>query len=201
MNDFPEEREAFQQFIRRWQAGEEEAFFQVLRRMMPLIRSHARRYAQLSGGDPEDLMQEGAIGLFRAMKQYRLESDVPFASFAAICVDNSIRSAIRAENRKKRRAPGGTVSLMELPDQIPDRSTQANPEETVENQTELAELFELFFSKLSMKEKQVLEAFIDGCAYQEIAQRLQISRKSVDNTLQRVRKKFRKLFEEYGKKI
>ena len=186
-----EEKKTLELLAAQSRVGDEGAFVRLFTQLDPLLKNRAFRYASEYGGETEDLMQEGAIGLLRAVKSYREDSATPFIAFAAVCVENSIRSAVRRSNREKRRIPADTVSVDDLPEHIPDTTVQANPERALLEQSARAEILQAASEELTALEMRVLVEYTKGSSYGEIAQKLQISAKAVDNSMQRIRKKLR----------
>lgn len=186
------EQENLESLAARSRTGDEGAFSRLFVQMLPLLKNRALRYASEYDGETDDLMQEGAIGLFRAVKRYQSESGTPFAAFAAVCVENSIRSAVRRSNREKRRVPEGSVSIGEIPEQMADQTPAVNPEKAVIAESGMAETMRAVSEQLTDLEKKVFSEYAEGCSYQEIARKLKISSKAVDNSLQRIRKKLRR---------
>lgn len=196
MNCSPKSEETLESLSLRSRDGDEGAFVQLFAKVLPLIRNRACSYAQSSGMETEDLVQEGAIGLLSAVERYDEEVKKPFISFAAVCIENRIRSAIRHSKRSKRNIPRDFFSIVDVSEQLPDQSVEANPEYALEAHTQWAEMLMNVFLRLSPMEKKVFTAFYEDVSYKEIADRLGICPKAVDNSLQRIRKKLRKAMTE-----
>lgn len=163
-----------------------------------LVRKKVRAF-YLMGGDKDDLIQEGMIGLFKAVRDYAPEREGTFSGFADLCIMRQIYTAVEASGRKKHFPLNSYISLysgtvgpqeheVPLQDVLPDPK-DGNPEELVidrENQEQMRQALE---KRLSRYEKQVVEAYLTGMDYREIAEMLGKTPKSIDNALQRIRKK------------
>ena len=167
--------------------GDDDAFAQLLLRMMPLISSKISRLAPQLHGDHEDLVQEGAIGLMNAVSHYRLESGTPFAAYASVCIENGIVSALRARNRKKNLALNESLPLDEL--ELSSTEPSADPDSVVLGRERLQHIIEAVQTRLSSRERMVLDLYLGDYSYKEIADRLGLTGKSVDNAMQRIRQK------------
>lgn len=156
-----------------------------------LVRVCARPFF-LAGGDSEDLIQEGMFGLLKAIREFDPTHDTMFRTFAEICIRSRIRSAIIAASRGKHTPLNDSVSLENpLFDGISSfsGSAQNSPEELIISREESLERLERLNDRLSRFESAVLELYLRGCSYQEIAEQLQRPQKSVDNAVQRIRRK------------
>ena len=158
------------------------------------------------GGDTEDLIQEGMIGLFKAVRDYDCGRDASFYTFADLCISRQMYTAVQAAGRKKHIPLNTAVSLYEnmssgeddeessLIDALSDKS-EMNPEEMVLDKERVQYLDEIIENELSSFEKQVLELHLTGMSYSQIAKVLQRDEKSTDNALQRLKNKIkRKIF-------
>ena len=164
------------------------------------VRSKARSYF-LIGADHEDIVQEGMIGLYKAIRDYRPDKLSSFRAFAELCITRQIITAIKTATRQKHIPLNSYVSLNKpLYDEESDRTlldviTEArisNPEELVINQEKMGSIHDRMNEVLSGLEQQVLNAYLDGKSYQEIAVMLGRHVKSIDNALQRVKRKLEK---------
>ena len=159
------------------------------------------RSCYASGADNDDLVQEGMIGLFKAVRDYNEDKDCSFASFAQLCISRQLYSALEASNRKKH-GPLNTYVSFSLEEQegqsvfedFFSRKT-SSPEEWILEQEKLKELQRRMKERLSSMEQQVLELYLGGNNYIQISEILQKSPKSIDNALQRIRQKIRQLQE------
>lgn len=161
-----------------------------------LVRSCARPYF-LVGGDSEDLIQEGMIGLLSAIRTFQPDHDAVFSTYAEVCVRNRLRSAVRAAVRDKHAPLNQSLPLL---DSVLDEdggtypygqpsSPPESPEDLLIGREEQESRMEALRSHLSRFEKTILAAYLDGLSYGEIAQRTGKPLKSVDNAVQRIRRK------------
>ncbi len=170
--------------LARAMENEPDATGQVFAIFSPLVRTIAASYF-LMGGDEEDLYQEGLIGLMQALRSFDAQKCDSFVKYAKICIHRSILSAIRFAARKKHEPLNSSV---EIPDETP--LSTGDPEETVLLREKMISLYSLIDVKLSEKEKSVLDLYIEGLSHKEIAARLSITPKAVENALTRIRNKF-----------
>ena len=178
------------------QEGHKEALSHLLETYKNAVRIKARSYF-LIGADHEDIVQEGMIGLFKAIRDYRSDRQSSFRAFADLCIKRQIITAIKTATRQKHMPLNSYVSLNKpiyddesertLLDVIEGRVT--NPEELFINQEEMSSIQSMIDEALSSFERQVLSAFLDGKSYQEIADSLGRHVKAIDNALQRIKKK------------
>ena len=213
MADFPnaDEQNEFEQFLSMTdedvvvlaQNGDGQALAYLLNKYKNFVRSKARSYF-LIGADHEDIVQEGMIGLYKAIRDFQPSRLTTFRSFAELCVKRQIITAIKAATRQKHVPLNSYVSLNKpLYDDESDRTLLdviegrvTNPEELYISQEDLARIQTQISEVLSDLERQVLDAFMDGKSYQEIAELLGRHVKSIDNALQRVKRKLIKFREE-----
>ena len=172
--------------------GDAEAEACLAERYARVVRVCVRPYF-LVGGDSEDLIQEGMLGLLAAIRGYHTDKDCSFKTYAETCIHNRIASAIRSATRKKHEPLNSGISLEDIlsdesGDFIPTDFIRI-PEETVLARERAQELTSTFSRCLSTKESQVLELYLTGLSYREIADRLSVSNKAVDNAVQRIRRK------------
>lgn len=139
--------------------------------------------------EPEDLAQEGMFGFLAAVHGFDEKSGVPFRSYAGVCIANRIRSAVRAGARLKNIPLNSYISLSD--DSVMLSETQPNPEDLVIARDEAVRLDDLMARRLSKFERSVIQLYLGGRSYEDIAARLGSTAKSVDNALQRVRRKLR----------
>ena len=171
--------------------GSEFAEDELAKRYSKTVRICARPYF-LVGGDSEDLIQEGMLGLLSAIRKYNCTNTASFKTFAESCIKNRIISAVESAVRQKHTPLNERVSLEELENVnvSDDDFFHRLTEDQVLEKEEKTELFVDKNNLLSKFEKQVLECYLGGLSYKEIAERLNKSEKSVDNAVQRIRKKF-----------
>ncbi len=168
------------------------------------VRSKARSYF-LVGADHEDIVQEGMIGLYKAIRDYRPDKLSSFRAFAELCITRQIITAIKTATRQKHIPLNNYVSLNKpLYDEESDRTLldviiegrTSDPEEMIINMENVGNIRTKINEVLSGLEQEVLNAYLDGKSYQEIAESLGRHVKSIDNALQRVKRKLEKYLEE-----
>ena len=185
--------EELQTLAAQRESGAEEA---LAERYSRLVRACARPFF-LHGGDSEDLIQEGMLGLLSAIREYNADKGASFKTYAEICVRNRIQSAIRSAARKKHAPLNDGVSLDDI---LSDESQslgsqyfQRSPEEQVLARETEKEFISAYSRCLSKLEAQVLNLYLDGLSYQEMAAELNRDTKAVDNAVQRIRRKLASL--------
>ncbi len=180
----------------------------MLNRYKNLVRKKAKAL-YLIGGDKDDLIQEGMIGLYKAIRDYNPEMDSLFFSFADLCISRQIFSAIKASNRKKN-LPLNTYVSLDTPAYIENTDTDekaslvdlmyenkgSNPEELVIDKESTSMLEYELVRHLSGFEKDVLDLYLQDYSYLQIADKLQKEPKSIDNALQRIKAKLNKLLKK-----
>lgn len=171
----------------------------IIDRYRGFVRLKASSYF-LAGGEGEDLIQEGLIGLFKAVRDYRHDREASFRSFAELCVTRQIITAIKTAARNKHaplntyvsfshsRAGSSNDQEMSLAEVLPD-DPAGDPVNQAISSEELRALVGCLGSVLSDLESGVLTMYLEGRSYEEIAQRMQCTPKTVDNALQRVKRK------------
>ena len=156
----------------------------------------------LTGGDSEDLIQEGMIGLFKALQDYDIGRDASFSTFAQLCVSRQMFNAVQASQRQKHIPLNSYISLYGNSEEGKDNasiienvasSKDVNPEDMVIDKENVEAIEKAIGDMLSEKEKQVLDLSMTGMGYVEIAKVLGLDEKSTDNALQRARTKVKKL--------
>jgi RNA polymerase sporulation-specific sigma factor len=193
------------ELVKLAQAGNSTAMEELLDRYKPLVRARSAEFF-MPGSDREDVIQEGMIGLFKAIRTYKTDSRLPFASFAATCIQSQIIDAVRGAARLKHEPLNQSLSLQALTSQAQTSSqnlidtvadTQRfDPEQEMIGKETKADLQGFLTSELSPLELDSVQLFILGKNYQEIAATLGVGVKSVDNALQRARRKFAAKFNE-----
>ncbi|MCL2356725.1 MAG: sigma-70 family RNA polymerase sigma factor [Defluviitaleaceae bacterium] len=173
--------------VKNFRNGDKTAPDTLLARFKPLVKARAKAY-YVAGGDPEDLIQEGMIGLYKAVLDFDAEKNASFAAFASLCVTRQIQTAIKTADRQKHAPLNESLSLDNEGDDLADSRT-GNPEELFLGRESLREAKDFIRKNLSEPERAVLTMHLDGKSYAEIAQTVGKNKKSVDNTLQRIRKK------------
>ena len=195
---------ADEQVVGLAQQGDSVAVEDLLSKYKNFVRSKARSYF-LIGADHEDIVQEGMIGLFKAIRDYQAERLSSFRAFAELCITRQIITAIKTATRQKHVPLNSYVSLNKpIYDEESDRTLMdvivegraQNPEELIIGRENLVSFRDQVDRVLSGLEQDVLNAYLDGKSYQEIADKLGRHVKSIDNALQRVKRKMEKFLEE-----
>lgn len=174
--------------------GSHDAECELIKRYTQLVRASARPMF-LAGGDHEDLVQEGMIGLLDAIRSYNPESETPFAAFAALCVRRRMISAVRSASAKKHAPLNESVPLQTPSAVCTDPETELISREGFQRFTGALQ------SRLSPAERAVLALYLDGYSYGEISRRVGKPVKSVDNAVQRIRRKAAQILGEDGKAV
>ena len=153
------------------------------------VKKAARPYF-IIGADHDDLVQEGMIGLYKAIRQYHPNNEASFSTYAGICIKNQILTAIKTAARKKHGPLNTYVSIdHENPEILQIIDNTANPENTLTEQEDRQIFNKLILASLSPLESAILTYFLEGLSYAEIAEKQGIPTKSVDNALFRIRRK------------
>ena len=184
--------------------GDDTALEYLIHKYQSFVRGKARSYF-LIGADREDIVQEGMIGLYKAIRDFRDDKLASFKAFAELCVTRQIITAIKTATRQKHVPLNSYISLDKpIYDDDSDRTLMdviggakvADPEELIINREEFCDIEVQMTSLLSELERKVLMLYLDGRSYQEIAVDLSRHVKSIDNALQRVKRKLEKYLEE-----
>lgn len=184
--------------------GDQEALEYLISKYKKFVRVKSRSYF-LIGADREDIIQEGMIGLYKAIRDFRAEKLSSFRAFAELCVTRQIITAIKTATRQKHIPLNSYISLNKpIYDEESDRtlldvlsSTKiSDPEELMINREEFCDIEEKMGEILSTLEWQVLMFYLEGKSYQEIAIELERHVKSIDNALQRVKRKLERYLEK-----
>ncbi|MBE5779218.1 MAG: RNA polymerase sporulation sigma factor SigH [Clostridiales bacterium] len=195
---------ADEEAVAQAQQGDTMAVDYLLYKYKNFVRSKARSYF-LIGADHEDIVQEGMIGLFKAIRDYQAERLSSFRAFAELCITRQIITAIKTATRQKHVPLNSYISLNKpIYDEESDRTLMdvivegraQNPEELIIGQEDLVSIRDKVDQVLSGLEQDVLNAYLDGKSYQEIADKLGRHVKSIDNALQRVKRKLEKFLAE-----
>jgi RNA polymerase sporulation-specific sigma factor len=179
--------------------GDQQAIETLMIRYKDLVRRKASSMF-MAGADAEDVIQEGMIGLFKAIRDFQPVHKVPFAAFASYCIMAQITDAVRQASRQKHRPLNDSLSLQNLVQNDDNGDIQLfelflgssgpNPEEILLNRENMADLKAFFLDNLSALEQQVVLLFIQNLSYRQIADCLGSTLKKVDNALSRARMKF-----------
>ena len=172
----------------------------AMEKYKPLVRQKTRKLF-LIDGDKDDLIQEGMIGLFKAVRDYQVGKDAAFRTFADLCISRQLYSAIKKSNRLKNQPLNSYVSIYsdefsDADELAGDRTVIssgsdniANPEAIMIDRENAIDMQNKMFDKLSKMEREVLKRYLEGMTYQEIAADMEKSPKSIDNALQRIKGK------------
>lgn len=192
--------------VKRTHGGDERALETLIARYRHFARAKARTFF-LAGSDKEDVVQEGMIGLFKAIRDFQPSQGTPFASFAELCITRQILSAIKSANRHKHFPLNSSLSL-DAPAYSEDgevrpigetlEGTQPDPVELVVSAEEIESLRDALKAGLTELEADVLRLYMDGRSYEEIARVLGNHVKSIDNALQRIKRKLHRHLAERG---
>lgn len=181
-----------EQLIKKYQDGDQAILNYICEKYKPLVLKNSKKYF-LVGGENEDLIQEGMIGLFSAIGDYDTESEVTFFHFASMCIDRQMIKAIEASNRKKHSPLNAYVSIYDEDGSEVDEQnlTTDDPAQLIIEAEENLSLIDRLKSNLSPLEQQVFDLYMQDFNYKEIASKLGKSEKSIDNTLTRIKQKAR----------
>lgn len=198
-----------EEIIRTIHQGDSGALDFIINRYKDFVRMKARTYF-LIGADKEDIIQEGMIGLFKAIRDFDEDKLSSFKAFAEVCITRQIITAIKTATRQKHIPLNSYVSLDKpMYDEESERtlldviagSTAIDPQELLVDREKLIDAELKLSELLSEFEKDVLHLYIGGCTYQEISSELKRHEKSIDNALQRVKRKFEQLMAVKGVKV
>ena len=189
--------------VDRVHQGDSGALDYLIHKYRNFVRAKARTYF-LIGADKEDIVQEGMIGLFKAIRDYKEDKLTSFKAFAELCITRQIITAIKTATRQKHIPLNSYVSLDKpIYDEESDRTLMdvitgvkvMDPEELIINQEEFDYIELKMGELLSDLERKVLSLYLDGQSYQEISEELNRHVKSIDNALQRVKRKLERYLE------
>lgn len=180
-----------EELIERIRAGEPECMDLLIERYKGQVRREARTL-YLIGGDSDDLIQEGMLGLFKAIRDYRPEKETAFEAFAKLCISRQIYTAIQAASRQKHTPLNSYVELTEGLDAVGEGPRGKSPEELLIDQESAENLQVRIEALLSPMENTILERYLSGENYIQIAEKMGKTPKSIDNALQRIRRKLKK---------
>ena len=187
------------QLVLKARNGSSVAMDQLIRRYTSFVRMKASSYF-LAGGDPEDLIQEGLVGLYKAVRDFRADKETSFRSFAELCVTRQIITAIKTATRFKHaplntymsfsHSPAGQESDgdVTLGDALPGPNVN-DPAVCVISTQELQALVGCLSTTLSSLEADALRLYLEGSSYEQMAEELGCDTKTIDNALQRVKRK------------
>ncbi len=186
--------------------GEDAATDYLLEKYKPLVRKKARTL-YLIGGENDDLIQEGMIALYKAIREYDAKRQSSFAAFAGLCIEHQLYNVIKGANRLKNSPLNSYISLYTPTEREVGNSSREtladtllptelmNPEDILIDRENVTDMERKMEESLSSFECNVVKLYIDGHNYQQIAKILGKSGKSVDNALQRIKKKLSGMWE------
>ena len=186
-------------------AGNEKALNYIINKYKNYVRAKTKTYF-LIGADKEDIFQEGMIGLYKAIRDYREDKLTSFKAFADVCITRQIITAVKTATRQKHIPLNSYISLNKplydddadrtLIDVIGSSGKISDPEEMMITREEIAAMADKLNKVLSKLELNVLTLYLEGKSYQEVADEMNRHVKSIDNALQRVKRKLEKYFNE-----
>ncbi len=178
--------------------GRPDAYDRIVKRYHGFVRLKASSYF-LAGGDSDDLIQEGLVGLYKAVRDYRTDRESSFRNFAELCITRQIITAVKTATRNKHTPLNQYVSFSSSPsssmegeptlDEIIPGPSVHDPVNQVISSEELRSLVDCLSSALSELESRVLALYLDGYSYEQVGERIGCDTKTVDNALQRVKRK------------
>ena len=192
-----------EELISRLREGHEDIRDYLMEKHKNLVRKKARAL-YLIGGDNDDLIQEGMIGLYKAIRDFDPERGASFHTFADLCISRQLYTAVQASQRQKHQPLNSYVSLSDSDneEQTSSRASYAandvrnrNPEELFIARENLEDMEDLIEKKLSRFEREVLRYYLSGMNYSQIADTLGKSSKATDTALQRIKKKIKQITE------
>ncbi len=188
-----------QRLVERARRGDSKALDQLIKKYVGFVRMKASSYF-IAGGDSDDLLQEGLIGLYKAVRDYRQEKEASFRSFAELCITRQIITAIKTATRNKHVPLNQYVSFSHTPagrdvdvdctigECLPGSEIE-DPAVQIVSTQELRSLVDHMTTRLSPLEAQALTGYLEGASYEQIAERCDCDPKTIDNALQRVKRK------------
>jgi len=198
LEDHPDVRSGDDDLVSRYRAGDTAALDALLHRYRRFAQAKTRGYF-LVGADSDDLEQEGMIGLYKAVRDYKPEREAGFRAFAEMCVTRQVISAIKGANRRKHQPMhryvsisgvyGGESEHERVVEDLLDDHNVVDPAEEVCERERMDAMSSTMHGLLSGLEVEVLDLYVEGRSYQEIGASLGRHVKSIDNALQRIKKK------------
>ncbi|MBQ0000484.1 MAG: RNA polymerase sporulation sigma factor SigH [Clostridiales bacterium] len=188
------EQSTDQELILRIRQGESELADYLMEKYKDLVIKKTRAL-YLIGGEADDLIQEGMIGLFKAVRDYDPEKEAAFSTFANLCVERQLYTAIQNSMRQKHMPLNSYISLNNEQDGSIQELIMENPEAMVIDRENADSLNQQILKILSPLENKVLDQYLKGFSYTQIAEELERTPKSIDNALHRIRAKIREWLE------
>lgn len=184
------------------QKGDESAENEILEKYKDTVVKISRGYF-IIGGELEDIIQEGMIGLYKAIKNFSKNKNATFKTFAIMCIKHQIQTAIKKANTKKNLPLSNSVSLQSFSEKSEEDEFlpvnlifQVSPDEKIINRENYKYLVSAIKKTLSKKEFEVLKYYLRGYTYKEIADFLNLNQKSIDNSLSRIKNKLKNIHDE-----
>ena len=184
------------------QKGDESAENEILEKYKDTVVKISRGYF-IIGGELEDIIQEGMIGLYKAIKNFSKNNNATFKTFAIMCIKHQIQTAIKKANTKKNLPLSNSVSLQSFSEKSEEDEFlpvnlifQVSPDEKIINRENYKYLVSAIKKTLSKKEFEVLKYYLRGYTYKEIADFLNLNQKSIDNSLSRIKNKLKNIHNE-----
>jgi RNA polymerase sporulation-specific sigma factor len=193
----PNSQSSDEELVERFHGGDGEAIETLLHRYRGFARRKASRYF-LVGADANDVEQEALIGLFKAARDFRSDRQASFPAFAELCITRQIVTAIKAATRHKQQPLNQYVSIStQRPDDEGERSVEkllgadpaSDPADQIVSRESLAKTRKCLANMLTSLEADVLRLYVEGNSYEDISERLGRHVKSIDNSLQRIKRK------------
>jgi len=182
-----------EELILKYRQGESGCMDEIISRYKNYVRAKSRSYF-LIGGEQEDLVQEGMIGLFKAIRDFQPNKNSLFKTFARLCISRQLATALKLSTRIKHQPLNSYVSFYqnlnentEVKDVL--EANDLSPEQIMIDKENILALSDSIEKKLSALEKKVLFKYVEGITYQQISEQLVCSKKTIDNALQRIKKK------------
>ncbi len=188
-----------EEFIEKIRNGDQEYELELLSKYKDLVVKISRCYF-ITGGDLEDIIQEGMIGLYKAIKNYNEKKDASFKTFAVMCIKHQIQSAIKKSNANKNKPLSSAISFQNFTEDGNGENMEylpvelvldLSPEDEAIHKEEYRHLKAKIKEILSPLEYKVLTYYLQGYSYKEISQGLNVSSKSIDNSLSRIKNKLK----------
>ena len=191
-----------EEIVKEAQQGKEEAMNFLLSKYKSLINKIARSYF-LIGGDMEDIVQEGMIGLYKSITHFDGQKNASFKTFATTCIKHQIQSAVRRASSEKNKLLSQALPITEDHNQDDEEeiellipSSLPSPYDEVLQQEKRNEIYTLINKSLSDMEKKILSLYLKGFSYNEMADMTNLPKKSIDNGLSRIKNKLSSLKNE-----
>lgn len=190
-----------EELVKLAKKGDENAENTLLERYKDLVVKISRSYF-IIGGELEDIVQEGMIGLYKAIKNFKTDKNATFKTFAITCIKHQIQTAIKKANTKKNLPLSNSVSLQSFSENEEEEFLpvnlifQVSPDEKIIGRENYKDLIETIKQTLSKKEFEVLKYYLHGYSYKEIAEFLGLNQKSIDNSLSRIKNKLKNIHKE-----